>query len=69
MHLLQAGVPLVIIRDVLGHSDVRTTEIYARVDLETKIAALARVAPIASPGTSSSKWRDDKSLVEWLRSL
>ena len=30
MHLLQGGVSLEIIRDFLGHVDVRTTEIYAR---------------------------------------
>lgn len=30
MHLLQANVNLVYIRDLLGHSSVTTTEIYAR---------------------------------------
>jgi integrase len=30
MHLLQSGVPLEIIRDFLGHVDVKTTEIYYR---------------------------------------
>jgi len=29
MHLLQAGVNLIYIRDLLGHADVSTTEIYA----------------------------------------
>ena len=29
MHLLQAGVNLVYIRDILGHENVQTTEIYA----------------------------------------
>ncbi|MEI3339922.1 MAG: tyrosine-type recombinase/integrase [Eubacterium sp.] len=28
MHLLQSGVNLVYIRDLLGHSDISTTEIY-----------------------------------------
>src|SRR5262245_11843885 len=32
MHLLQTGNDLVLIRDILGHSDIRTTEIYARAD-------------------------------------
>lgn len=32
MHLLQSGVNLVYIRDLLGHSDISTTEIYARAD-------------------------------------
>lgn len=34
MHLLQAGVNLIYIRDLLGHADVSTTEIYARADTE-----------------------------------
>jgi hypothetical protein len=36
MHLVQAGVNLIYIRDLLGHADVSTTEIYARADAETK---------------------------------
>ncbi len=31
MHLLQGGVPLIYIKDFLGHSSVTTTEIYAQV--------------------------------------
>lgn len=31
MHLLQSGVNLVYIRDLLGHADISTTEIYARL--------------------------------------
>lgn len=36
MHLLQAGVNLVYIRDFLGHASITTTEIYAKADTETK---------------------------------
>jgi integrase/recombinase XerD len=32
MHLLQAGVNLVYLRDILGHVSVQTTEVYARAD-------------------------------------
>ena len=32
MHLLQSGVNLVYIRDLLGHVSVQTTEIYAKTD-------------------------------------
>ena len=39
-HLLQAGVNLIYIRDFLGHSDIKTTEIYARADTELKRKAL-----------------------------
>ena len=47
MNLLQSGVPLEIIRDFLGHVDVKTTEIYARANLEMRQKALAKVADIA----------------------
>jgi len=36
MHLLEAGVNLIYIRDFLGHSSVTTTEIYAKTNPEIK---------------------------------
>ena len=36
MHLLRAGVNMIYIRDFLGHVDVTTTEVYARIDAEMK---------------------------------
>ncbi len=42
MHMLQAGVNLVYIRDVLGHVSVLTTEIYARADSKQKRIALEK---------------------------
>lgn len=68
MHLLQSGVPLEIIRDFLGHVDVKTTEIYARANLEMKRKALEK----ATDGTTLPKfpsWQQNKTLLEWLRSL
>ena len=40
MHLFHAGVNLVYIRDILGHTDLKTTEIYVRIDGEMKRKAL-----------------------------
>ena len=34
MHWLEAGVDLQYIKDLLGHSDIKTTEIYARLEEE-----------------------------------
>lgn len=36
MHLLEAGVNLIYIRDLLGHVSVTTTEVYLRANTETK---------------------------------
>ncbi len=36
MHLYDAGVPLPYIRDILGHVDLSTTDIYARASTEAE---------------------------------
>ncbi len=68
MHLLQAGIPLVIIRDFLGHADIATSEVYARADLDMKRRALEKVAPQSALRTVPS-WQDDTSLLTWLHTL
>lgn len=42
MHMLQAGNNIVYIRDILGHSDLNTTERYARADTVMKREALSK---------------------------
>ena len=42
MRLLQGGISLEIIRGLLGHADVKTTQIYARINLEMKRRALVK---------------------------
>ena len=68
MHLLQSGVPLEIIRDFLGHVDVKTTEIYARANLEMKRKALEKAADV-TPLPKLPSWKQNKTLLEWLHSL
>lgn len=68
MHLLQSGVSLEIIRDFLGHADVKTTQLYARANLEMKRKALEKVAS-DSPLPQLPAWRQDKTLLQWLQSL
>ncbi len=68
MHLLQAGVNLIYIRDFLGHVDVKTTEIYARADTETKRKALENVHPDLID-SNLPDWRKDHALLEWLSEL
>jgi integrase/recombinase XerD len=68
MHLLHSGVPLEIIRDFLGHVDVKTTEIYARANLEMKRKALEKAAAV-TPLPKIPSWKQNKTLLEWLHSL
>ena len=69
MHLLEANTPLVILRDILGHSDVNTTEIYAKASLTVKREALERVEDRSPESIRRAAWRSDKDLLQWLQSL
>ena len=68
MHLLQAGVNLIYIRDFLGHTDIKTTEIYARADTELKRKALENAYPsLVDPNLPD--WGSNSDLMSWLSSL
>jgi site-specific recombinase XerD len=68
MHLLQSGISLDMIRDFLGHVDVKTTQIYARANLEMKRNALEKITD-PSPVRTIPSWQQNKDLLDWLRSL
>lgn len=67
MHLLQSGVNIVYIRDILGHVDIKTTEIYARADTEMKRKALEQAYP--TPVPEMGTWQSNSKLMEWLKTL
>jgi integrase/recombinase XerD len=67
-HLLRAGVDINTIRAWLGHVSLRTTNVYAEVDLEMKAKALAH-CEIAARALQDTHWRDDPGLMAFLRSL
>ena len=68
MHLLQAGVNLVYIRDILGHVSVTTTEVYARADSRQKREALEKAYIDVSP-KEMPVWVNNNNLLGWLRSF
>jgi site-specific recombinase XerD len=68
MHLVQSGVSLEIIRDFLGHVDVKTTQIYARANLEMQRKALEKISD-PSPVPKLPSWQENKTLLAWLQSL
>jgi site-specific recombinase XerD len=68
MLLLQAGVSLIYIRDLLGHVDIATTEIYARADTEMKRKALEKAYP-EIVAANLPDWQKDEALLSWLTSL
>ena len=68
MHLLQAGVNLIYIRDFLGHVDLKTTETYARADTEMKRKAMENVHPdLIDPNLPD--WNKDQALLSWLSEI
>ena len=67
MHLLQSGVNIVYIRDILGHSSIDTTDIYARADAEMKRKAIEKLASQVAPNIPD--WRSDNALIDWLKAL
>jgi site-specific recombinase XerD len=68
-HLLRAGVDLNTIRAWLGHVSLDTTNIYAETDLTLKAKALAACDPGSGHRRIKKRWRDDPSLMEFLRKL
>lgn len=69
MHLLQAGVNLVYIRDFLGHTDIKITEIYARADTETKRKAIENACQDLINVPNLPDWTQDQALLTWLSEL
>ena len=75
--MLQAGNNIVYIRDVLGHSDLNTTERYARADTALKREALAKAEipmpeifgamPESSPDLIGHSVEDD--MANWLKNF
>jgi integrase/recombinase XerD len=66
MHLLEAGVNLIYIRDLLGHVNVTTTEIYLRANTETKRKAL-EAAYMEVVTQDTPVWDEDTDLLMWLQ--
>lgn len=68
MHWLEAGVDLQYIKDLLGHSDIKTTEVYARLNIKMKQKLLEQVHPQQLSDQQPS-WTDDENLMQWLTQL
>jgi integrase/recombinase XerD len=68
MHLYDSGVPLPYIRDILGHVDLSTTEIYARASTEAKRKALEAVYTEVVTA-ELAEWNQNPELLDWLAGL
>jgi len=68
MHLYDSDVPLPYIRDILGHVDLSTTEIYARASTEAKRRALEAVYENVVTA-DLAEWNQNPELLNWLADL
>ena len=68
MHLLQAGINILLIRDILGHVSIKTTEMYARIEIETKRKVLEEAYPDIIK-SDLPDWNMDERLIDFLESL
>ena len=71
MHLTEADVNPIFIRDFLGHTDLKVTEIYSKTSIKMKKSALDKIqfGKEVIPEKPTKDWTEDKSLLDWLNSL
>ena len=71
MHLTEADVNPIFIRDFLGHTDLKVTEVYSKTSIKMKKAALDKMKPGKDvlPDKPIKDWTEDKSLLDWLNGL
>ena len=71
MHLTEADVNPIFIRDFLGHTDLKVTEIYSKTSIKMKKAALDKMKSGKDiiPEKPLKDWTEDKSLLDWLNGL
>lgn len=69
MHMLEAGINIVYIRDFLGHEDISTTMVYVRADNRLKNDAVNALAPKVTEERDFPDWNKDKDLLQFLNSL
>lgn len=67
MYLLEAGINIFYIKDLLGHEDISTTEVYAKASIETQRRALEKHSLVMPPATPS--WVTNTDTLEWLKAL
>lgn len=67
MHMLQAGISPVTIKDILGHAHLKTLEAYVQADLEMKRRALEATPTPITVGPLVQRHEPD--ILRWLEQL
>jgi site-specific recombinase XerD len=69
MHLYQDGVPLSYIKDLLGHSNINTTSIYAMADLGMLRTVFGNIEDPLKDFAAPIDWKSEKEKLKALASL
>lgn len=69
LHMLEAGINIIYIRDFLGHEDISTTNVYLRADNRLRNEAISKLSPRITSDTELPDWSKDRDLMEFLNSL
>ena len=72
MHMYQAGMPLELLAQILGHDDPSTTLIYARADTMMKRKAIESAEAIAGtvgPSAAKASWEGNDEMIKRLLGL
>jgi len=69
VHWLEAGVDLQHIKHLLGHADLETTEVYAKINVAMKRKMLENLHQETCDHTANDSWTSDHNLMSWLKDL
>ena len=65
MHLVQANVNTIYIKEILGHADISTTEVYARARQRSKTCGTGKSLYVWNY-LALPNWEQDADLIAWL---
>lgn len=68
MHMVEAGINLIYIRDYLGHESVDTTQVYAKANPEVRRIAISKMEEKTST-PSMPDWNDNPDIMNFLHGL
>ena len=71
MHLTEANINPIFIRDFLGHTDLKVTEIYSKTSVKMKREELEKLNEKEQilPEQENKEWTDDIELMDWLKNF
>ena len=71
MHLTEANINPIFIRDFLGHTDLKVTEIYSKTSVKMKREALEKLNEKEQilPEQENKEWADDIELMNWQKNF